>query len=197
MHSPQCNGSSVFRLLAPKERGHSLLQNGYLATATLFPLPPIPAAETSSIWRRIGESATSYTDFPDFFFGKTTLTEIKSRLGNDNFAWNGGPMPDRSLVTQNSYRINPTNVIVTFTTKLSTSDQAKLRGGTGATGVLPFFRLVAISLGDYAYLSSIWGQEHLPKPNARKVRLASLQPTSSPDIATEKGNKSRYGGTAH
>ena len=51
-----------------------------------------------------------------------------------------------------------------------------------------FFRLVAISLGDSAYVASIWGQEHLPKPNARKVRLVSLQPTNSTNVPAEKGN---------
>ncbi len=87
-----------------------------------------------------GESATSYTDFPDFVFGKTTLTEIKGKLGKDNFGWYGGPMPNGLLVMQNSYRISPNNVIVTFTTQLSAADVSKLRSRKSAPDdILPFF----------------------------------------------------------
>lgn len=40
---------------------------------------------------------TSYTDFASLRYGKTTLAEIKSKLGGDNFAWDGGRMADGSM----------------------------------------------------------------------------------------------------
>jgi hypothetical protein len=62
---------------------------------------------------------TSYTDFPGLHYGKTTLVEIKGKLGNDNFAWDGEHMPDTSLVMKNSYRVNYKDVIITLVTELA------------------------------------------------------------------------------
>lgn len=133
--------------------------------------------------------ATSYTDFPGVFFGKTTLAEIERKLGEDNYGWYGGSKSNGSLVMQNSYRISPNNIIITFSTMISASDLSKLRRRTGARNdILRSLGLVAISLGEPAYLSSIWGEEHLPKPNARKVPLVLLQPDSPTNSVAEKGN---------
>lgn len=67
---------------------------------------------------RLGASH-QYTDFPGLHYGKTTLAEIKGKLGNDNFAWDGEHMPDTSLVMKNSYRVNYKDVIITLVTELA------------------------------------------------------------------------------
>ena len=121
---------------------------------------------------------TSYTDFRGLHYGKTTLAEIKGKLGNDNFAWDGEHMPDTSLVMKNSYRVNYKDVIITLVTELAKETvpdiPKKIRDPSQIDRV---FTLVAIILGDPDYLASIWGAEHLPKPNARRVALSVLQPS--------------------
>lgn len=123
---------------------------------------------------------TSYTDFPMIYFGKTTLDDVKRMFGGDNFGWNGGPMPDGSIAMQNSYRIEPGDVIITFTTTSRaaaphlTKEKIKKCITSSCWGKL--FALASISLGDQEYLSTIWGNEHLPRVNARKVALDILQP---------------------
>jgi hypothetical protein len=124
-----------------------------------------------------GES-TTYTDFPDFYFGKTTLSEIKNKLGTDNFAWNGGPMADGSIDMLNSYRVSGTNVIVTFATKISKLVMAKVRAKkiqTTASNIDNLFLLNGLILGDPDYLSSIWGNEHLPAGSADKSEYTELR----------------------
>lgn len=123
---------------------------------------------------------TSYTDFPRIYFGKTTLEEIKRMFGRDNFGWNGGPLRDGSIAMQNSYRIQPGDVIITFTTTSRaaapyvTKKEIKNCITSSCWGNL--FGLAAISLGDQEYLSTIWGKEHLPRNGAREVALDILQP---------------------
>jgi hypothetical protein len=123
--------------------------------------------------------STTYTDFRDFYFGTTTLADIANKVGTDNFAFDGGPMPDGSIVMRNSYRISPTDVIVTFVTKLREADLTaaeRSKINERPEGYRVFLKLDAIMLGDFDYLSSIWGREHLPASNARKVPTALLQP---------------------
>jgi clan AA aspartic protease (TIGR02281 family) len=142
---------------------------------------------------------TTYTDFPNLHFGKTTLADIKQKFGSDNFGWYGGPMPDRSIVMQNSYRISPGNVIITFTTKISPAQatQNKVKGSSDPSNLL---KLVAISLSTQEYLASIWGTEHLPGESRRNIDLALLQnrdknPASIKSSADLEVNLRQDGGT--
>ena len=122
---------------------------------------------------------TNYTDFPVFQYGRTTLREIKTKLGDDNFAWDGGRTDDGSIFMKNSYRLESSkNVIVTLVTLLSKNDIPNVPNKLkNPSNIDQAFGLVSIILGDPDYLASIWGGEHLPKPNARKVAVGLLQPS--------------------
>jgi clan AA aspartic protease (TIGR02281 family) len=119
----------------------------------------------------------------------TTLAEIKHKLGSDNFAWNGGPMDDGSIAMKNSYRMDTKGVIVTLVTQLSKEERQNISKKIDRTQIDRVFTLVAVILGDSEYLESIWGTEHLPKPEARKVALSLLQPSEQArDRSSEQGS---------
>jgi 3',5'-cyclic AMP phosphodiesterase CpdA len=103
-----------------------------------------------------GNSRTSLTDFPNFQFGTTTLTEIREKLGSNGFTFDknpAGPFPD-GIVLSNGYEIIDTDAIVIFVTKIWFQDNPK----DDLLTIANYAKLVAIILADGTYLRRTWGK---------------------------------------
>jgi predicted aspartyl protease len=134
-----------------------------------------------------GGRGESETDFPDFFFGRTTRQQIISKMGNEgvlyNYRFPFDVQPDKWVVFDAIYDVSGTDVVVDFVTRI---DEAQMRlrikklknyknsssnwHYVGASGLL-----VAIILGKRDYVQSEWGQR-VATLNYRPVALEALQP---------------------
>jgi hypothetical protein len=119
-------------------------------------------------WR--GNQGGSYSDFPGFYYGRTTLVEIRKRLGSNGFTFNdriASPGPDGSIVMFNSYEIiGLDNTIVTFVTKIDRKDFPAAR----AAGPGLYAKLVGVVLGYPEYLRNIWGSQLTFDPAYQKIQ---------------------------
>ncbi|MBY5370561.1 hypothetical protein [Rhizobium leguminosarum] len=70
-----------------------------------------------------GETAEAFSDFEGFKFGKTTLSEIRTKLGSNGMSFKDHPpvtpTPDGGLALFNSYEVNGSGNIATFVTSVS------------------------------------------------------------------------------
>ncbi len=70
-----------------------------------------------------GRSAGSFSDYPGFGFGKTTLSEIRKKMGSNGMAFTERPVVSEvegGVVTFNGYEIG--SVLVIFVTKVIDKD---------------------------------------------------------------------------
>jgi hypothetical protein len=118
-----------------------------------------------------GQQAGTITDFPGFYYGRTTLVDIRKRFGNNGFSFKGREAvrgPGNSIVLFNSYEISDKdNVIVTFVTSISGKNisLAKKDPSTLAN----FAELNSIILGDARYLRNTWGANLVFDPEYSKI----------------------------
>jgi hypothetical protein len=119
-----------------------------------------------------GKQIGTASDFSLFYYGKTTLAEIRSQFGNNGFSFNGGAPqsgPNNSIINMNSYEIaNTDGVIVTFVTKLDAKDVKEL-AKRGPEFSSHLSRLVTIILGDAKYLRTIWGATLVFDPDYERI----------------------------
>lgn len=102
--------------------------------------------------------AGTISDFPGFYYGRTTLIDIRKRFGNNGFTY-----PDRAamkigdaIIMSNSYEVlGRDNVVATFMTRIAGKN---IRFSQQDPSIAAnFTELVSIALGDPQYLRSIWG----------------------------------------
>jgi hypothetical protein len=117
-----------------------------------------------------GSDSGSFSDFPDFYFGRTSLNEIRRQLRSNGFTFKdiGGvrPADDGGIALLNSYSIEdyPT-VIVTFVTKIGLDDMKALKDAKlGESRVGDAAKLNAIIIADPSYLGTIWGNNRTYDP---------------------------------
>jgi len=104
-----------------------------------------------------GDSRGSLTDFPNFYFGTTTLAEIRKHFGSNGFIFDQsptGPISD-GIVLSNSYEIANTDIIVTFITKILFAESS---ANSGQEDIGNNAKLDAIILADSNYLGRLWGK---------------------------------------
>ena len=118
-----------------------------------------------------GFQGGTITDFPGFYFGKTSLVDLRRKFRNNGFTFDGRVAamgPDRSIIMFNSYEIvNRSDLIVTFVTKISNQDAAY--AGRDPSIAANFAKLDAIILGDGQYLRRIWGTNLNFDPDYQKI----------------------------
>jgi len=119
-----------------------------------------------------GRQGGSYTDFPGFYYGRTTLAEIRQKLGSNGFVFGDRTVklaPDGSILTFNSYEISGNdNTDVTFINKISKSEAKiiKYHPNEFASSA----KLVSVILGYPECLRNIWGSQLVFDPAYQKIQ---------------------------
>jgi hypothetical protein len=120
-----------------------------------------------------GKSDDTGCDLAGLKFGVTTLADLVTRLGSNGFSFRSRPrsrQTDDGVVLLNSYEVE--NVVVTFYTRISGADNAKVQAGEanpgGAATGAGYARLEGISMANAAYAKSEWGAR-VPNPAYKKV----------------------------
>jgi hypothetical protein len=112
-------------------------------------------------------------DFPGFVYGRTTLADIRAHAQNNGFAFKERLIQVRpdGLALFNAYEVEGApGVVVTFVTKLSKTDEARLRTGKANVDLNRAARLVSIILADAGYLDTIWGDAKLQDKRYKPIR---------------------------
>jgi predicted aspartyl protease len=133
---------------------------------------------------RWGETTKgSLTDFSGMYFGKTTLGDIRERLGPEqiiceNHQYTGNM---KYIIFFSSYIINPISpIVVTFVTKIPWSIiKKKGRSFRGRPDFEHFSTLAVIELGDLEFTSKLWGSYRLVHPGHPPLAVDLLQPPST------------------
>ena len=114
-----------------------------------------------------GERSGSFSDFPGMLFGKTTLDQIRERLGNNGMRYLEGPgevSDDDGIATFNSYDLATSNTVVTFVSRISRARMESLIKANGPNFEPNFgaeFKLAGLIWADKSYLEGIWGEERI------------------------------------
>ncbi|MPR13220.1 hypothetical protein [Microvirga tunisiensis] len=112
-------------------------------------------------------------DFPGLIYGETTLADIRAHAQSNGFAFKEHLIEVRpdGLALFNAYEVEGTpGVVVTFVTKLSKTDEARLRTGKANVDLNRAARLDAIILADAGYLDTIWGDAKLQGKAYKPIR---------------------------
>jgi hypothetical protein len=156
--------------LAPHEDRRWKLPNGNRLSVAADP-------ETKRIVyaeKRWGGGASGRpADFPGFIYGETTLADIRSHAQNNGFAFKERLIEVRpdGLALFNAYEVEGTpGVVVTFVTKLSKTDEVRLRTGKAKVDLNRAARLDAIILANAGYLDTIWGDGKLKDKAYKPIR---------------------------
>ena len=112
-------------------------------------------------------------DFPGFVYGETTLADIRAHAQNSGFAFKERLIDVRpdGLALFNAYEVEGApGVVVTFVTKLSKTDEGRLRTGKTSVDLNRAARLDSIILADAGYLDTIWGDGKLKDKAYKPIR---------------------------
>ncbi|WP_155248966.1 hypothetical protein [Rhizobium leguminosarum] len=116
-----------------------------------------------------GETAGAFSDFEGFKFGKTTLSEIRTKLGSNGMSFKDRPpvtpTPDGGLALFNSYEVNGSGTIATFVTSVSAVTVKSIKENGSNPNVGDIAKLEAVIVGEKDYLETIWGSDKTKSPN--------------------------------
>lgn len=127
-----------------------------------------------------GLQSGSFTDFRNFKFGSTSLSDIRKELGHNGMAFVKGPTTTLTdagdLVNFNSYEVSGSNVAVTVVTKITADRLKSLRNEYGDDKAAKLIgqeaKLDSIIIADMDYLTGIWGSELMRDNGYKKIRWA-------------------------
>lgn len=118
-----------------------------------------------------GDRNGSFSDVPGMIYGKTTISDIRKRFGNNGFTYKDRgsvAVVEDGIIIMNSYQITGTDLVVTFITKISREDYLKT---DNAKNVGSFALLDTIIIGDATYLDTVWGNEKMFDKGYKPVRI--------------------------
>lgn len=128
-----------------------------------------------------GETAGAFSDFEGFKFGKTTLSEIRTKLGSNGMSFKdrppATPTPDGGLALFNSYEVNGSGTIATFVTSVSAATVKSIKEKGSNQNVGDIAILEAIIVGEKDYLETIWGSDKLTSPNYTAIDWPGNNPS--------------------
>lgn len=124
-----------------------------------------------------GKHSGSFTDFRDFKFGVTSLSDIREVLGHNGMAFVNGPgmsvNETGDLIAVNSFELTNSTLVVTFITKVDSETLNRLRqrnnGQEAASFIGESAVLDAIILADMNYLSGIWDDKIVRDSQYRRI----------------------------
>jgi hypothetical protein len=105
-----------------------------------------------------GKSDEAGCDLAGLKFGVTTLADLSRRFGSNGFSYKKRlhlRPTDNGFVLLNSWEVG--SVVVTFTTRISAADYAKVQAAGARDAAAGYAKLDAISLANAAYAKSEWG----------------------------------------
>ncbi|MGA8550460.1 MAG: retropepsin-like aspartic protease [Stellaceae bacterium] len=140
-----------------------------------------------------GDRGSPETDFSNIFFGRTTRSEIISKMGSKGLLYKArflpAESPDKSLEFDAIYGIARTDIVVDFLTRINDTALHLLAKSGKVYFTTHVFRdpqIVGIIVAKQDYLNNLWG-EHAASKDYRPVALEVLQPQIKPvDIAKRK-----------
>ncbi|MGB8290818.1 MAG: hypothetical protein WCE42_23460, partial [Rhizobium ruizarguesonis] len=116
-----------------------------------------------------GETAGAFSDFEGFKFGKTTLSEIRTKLRSNGMSFKdrppATPTTDGGLALFNSYEVNGSGTIATFVTSFSAATVKSIKEKGSDPNIGDIATLEAVIVGEKDYLETIWGSDKLTSPN--------------------------------
>ncbi|TBD75923.1 hypothetical protein [Rhizobium ruizarguesonis] len=140
-----------------------------------------------------GETAGAFSDFEGFKFGKTTLSEIRTRLRSNGISFKARPpvtpTPDGGLALFNSFEINGSGTIATFVTSVSAVTVTSIKEKGLNPNIGDVAKLQAVIVGERDYLETIWGSDKTKSPNYSAIDWpgnGSDQAPKSPQAAFTK-----------
>jgi|AraplaMF_Col_mMF_1032025.scaffolds.fasta_scaffold01330_10 hypothetical protein len=126
-----------------------------------------------------GEAAGAFSDFEGFKYGKTTLSEIRTKLGSNGLSFKDrppvAPTPVGGLALFNSFEIKGTDAVVTFVTSVTAATVKAIKDKGANPNVGDVATLEAVIVGENDYLETIWGGD--------KIRSPGYTPIEWPGIA--------------
>ncbi len=114
------------------------------------------------------EKKSTKTHFNGFVFGKTTLSDLRTRFGNNGFTYTSTAFVEsgNGLIAFNCYElINSTSNILVFVTKVILNPEIN------ELNIGDHFKLYALILANQTYLDEIWGKEKIYDPAYKKISL--------------------------
>ena len=149
-------GNDVFRWILPS-------RNQLMATVD----PEGEIVFLESDWG--GKNQETGCDLAGLKFEVTTLADLYKRFGSKGFGFKRRPnsrTTDDGVMLLNSWEAG--NVVVTFYTRISAADDAKVKAaGTGEAGAA-YAKLEGISIANTAYAKSEWG-DRVYDPAYKKI----------------------------
>ncbi|PZM08080.1 hypothetical protein [Rhizobium tubonense] len=131
-----------------------------------------------------GEMAGAFADYDGFKYGKTTLSEIRTKLGSNGFRFKDRPpassTPDGGISLFNSYEIKGQNTVATFVTSISAEVIKSSRNKGADPNIGDIATLTAIVIGEKGYLGTIWGEDKVMSPNYSPIDWPGGSPDSAP-----------------
>ncbi len=141
------------------------LAKGNVFTAMVDPNGEIDYLESD--WG--GKGDDTGCDLPGLKFGVTTLADLRKRFGSNGFGYRRRPhvrQNDDGVTLLNSYEVE--NVVITFYTRISSADSAKVQASEGKDSGEEYARLDGISLANAAYAKREWG-DRIVNPAYKKI----------------------------
>ena len=105
-----------------------------------------------------GKAAGAYSDYPGFIFGKTTLMDIRKKMGSNGMGFSERPMVSQipnGVIMLNTYDIS--GVLVTFITKVSGSDLKLVQQKQKEISIAAKLDAIIITSNEYAAVA--WGKQ--------------------------------------
>lgn len=103
------------------------------------------------------------TGLYDFAFGKTTLAEVRTKLGSGGMSYTKRPpmlsLPE-GIVLVNSFEVGP--LVYTFYGVVRSEDMAKGREQAASGGFALFAKLDSVSITSPAFAQAQWGEPMYP-----------------------------------
>jgi hypothetical protein len=116
-----------------------------------------------------GKGEDTGCDLAGLRFGVTTLADLRKRFGSNGFGYKGRPhvrQNEDGVVLLNSYEVE--NVVITFYTRISAPDYAKIQASDGKESGEEYAKLDGISLANAAYAKLEWGNR-VANPAYKKI----------------------------
>jgi hypothetical protein len=141
------------------------------------------------ISKMIGDRSPPTTDFPNFFFGRTSRQDLWSKLGGTGIFFNHrDPIfkeADGSFSTTDIYGIANTELIVAFITTINDATSRSLLSKGKAyfeKNLWKSMLLSAIIVAKRDYIESIWGEYAGASKGYHSIALEALQPQTEMSV---------------
>jgi hypothetical protein len=139
-----------------------------------------------------GETGGAFSDYEGFKYGKTTLGQIRAKLGSNGLTFKERPSvivkPDGGIALFNSFEISGSDAIATFVTGVSSASVKSIKSTGANPDIGNVATLEAVIIGDKEYLETIWGGDKIAAPGYTSIEWPGIagdprpKPVAAPDV---------------